>query len=332
MQSPLLVLHIGAGNHPEILNSKYRQVIRKALSQQQGSRDGKLVVLAAAEILDECPLVNSGYGSSLNISGNVNNDASFLAFEGSTMIRYNCLYNIDHNYPLRETVRLFDSIDALFDQKSLDSIGLVKPKVLDYTARHYVYQQLSGDVVNEPPPIHPSQQRFFDKYKNFLEADAHSVQDTIGLIHIDGPKTHLAASSGGNFLKLPGRVGCAAVVGAGVGYRAVDEFEVSCLCSGNGEDIILLNLANFMTTLVRADSGVDSVPGMVRQAWESIRTLSDKLYVGVVLVINDKVNGCKRLIYYHTTETFYFGYHYRNSKVVLSRLTGNYVVGEVILR
>lgn len=322
MSTPFLLIHIGAGKHLETNDQEYKQVIKRALSKNDV--DGIDSIKSASMILDEHKLVNSGFGSSPNMIGKISNDASILQYDHSQLIAYKCLHNINHNQPIREVIRVFNCIDKLFEIKQLNKIGLVKPRILDYSTRNYLYPEVGIEIPGDAEVLE-NQQNQFQLYSKALDLMKDEVQDTIGMIHICGA-TSLAASSGGNFLKLPGRVGCAGVVGAGTAFKVSGEIEISCLCSGNGEDIILLQLANLM--IDNWEIPPHEIDPMIRGKWQDIAKFSERLYIGAVLVVHNTTSGCINVIYYHTTETFYFGYNFKGTKIIQSKLNGNYIVGE----
>ncbi|GMF07440.1 unnamed protein product [Ambrosiozyma monospora] len=99
-----------------------------------------------------------------------------------------------------------------------------------------------------------------DELDDLVVPDA-IIQDTIGVCFIDTDTNTIitGCSSGGNLLKDHGRVGCSGVIGSGLfththqkpdgndnsngDQNQNNTVQISVMCSGNGEDIIQMNLA-----------------------------------------------------------------------------------------
>lgn len=325
MPSPLLIAHIGAGNHSKKNEKEYKKLIKLSLNPHT---DGIHAIIECSKVLDDSPLTNTGYGSSLNILGKISNDASILQFKDGKMSHFGVVNDINHKYPLFECIEMFKDIDELYINKKLKSIGLTKPKIIHYSAKRNIYEMLGKSYNQQECEIPEKEQKLFEIFqKGLLNTVDETVQDTVGIIHINDDITTIGTSSGGNFLKLPGRVGCAGVIGAGIDFKLKESQEVSCACSGNGEDIIMMKLANYMVT--EWDQDISTLNQALQSKWSNIHTDRSKLYVGVIIVIKEKDTNDIRIIYYHTTETFYFGFQYHSTKIITSRLDKEpYIVGE----
>lgn len=331
----LLVLHIGAGNHLLKQNEKYHALIKDALIQ---NNDSLKCISRSSSILEKSPLTNCGYGSSLNFNGEVSNEASFLQNVGGKITKYGSMHDIHSPCPISETIDIFNKIDLMYLEQKFDKIGITRPLILRHSIKSFVYQKLGLENEEESNLVLDNQNKKYEIYKQgFIDIPKEEVQDTIGLIHQVGDITSVAASSGGNFLKLPSRIGCAGIIGSGLGIKSNNELEVSCMCSGNGEDIILLNLSNLLINQLLQDPETNIHEFLIAESERVPLNIvingKPKLYVGVILLVNHKKDNYKQLIYYHTTESFYFGYRFKDKiKVIQSRNKGNYALGERILR
>lgn len=335
----LVIVHIGAGIHSEAKHEHYKKLIKRALLKTKSER----VLLEVSEKLEKSPLTNTGYGSSLNLVGSVQCDASFIFHDREyRKTEMGSMYNIANKYPIGEAVRCFEQLNRLYTE-GFKSFGLSRPLVFDHGQKQLLNKLTNTkEGVKVDSFISSKAQKIYDTYKvklmggndpqeNEVSAVRNEIQDTIGVIHITSKGTDVATSSGGNFFKFPGRIGCAGVLGAGIGYHQKGGISVSCMCSGNGEDIIAMNLANrvvdrmvscpsteYCETLVDIilQSSMDVSLAAVDNRNETI------IYVGVVCVLHDHTSGKKHLVYCHSTESFYFGFrsHNRAPEVVLSRL------------
>lgn len=347
----LLVVHIGAGKHSQSLDSQYKRTIRRSLLAT--NPDGMIAIHNCSKILDGYSRINSGYGSCLNIVGEPTNDVSFVQYTNDKVVKYFSCHNVVHNFPLQESIKLYNNIQLLY-QRDLGKLGLVRPNVIDYDCRSQVEARLGlegpeGDLA--PEVAIPTRQReLFDLFqRGFLtdvedteieeEAEDIEVQDTIGMIHrnTQTQTTTIAASSGGNFLKLPGRIGCAGIIGAGLGYRFTNTEDINCMCSGTGEDLIMLNMANYIiNNWIQGHMDIENFHHIIKLEADKylLNTSKDTIYMGAILTIHDKNTRQTRLIYYHTTETFYFGYNNNGDiKIVQSKIgSTNYVIGEYMIK
>lgn len=163
-----------------------------------------------------------------------------------------------------------------------------------------------------------------------------AVEDTVGYIEIfDTGNTTLTTSSGGNFYRVPGRASCAGILGSGIGYSCHENIEVSCMCSGNGDDIITMNLASYLTeSIAQTLSETDEWPQLgplletriMRKSQQVVKTAvgeqrQEITYVGVILIV--RCPTTTRLVFCHSTESFYFGFRLKGkSELVLSRNHG----------
>lgn len=341
--SKALIVHIGAGCHLHEKDVKYKKLISKALQSNNFVEAGK--------VLESSRLTNTGYGSSLDIQGEVRCDASYIVrdernLEGGSM------YNIDARYPISETMKCFAQLKVLYEER-WQNLGLSIPRVIDYKQKDFV-ASLCGCEVEMPEKkslISPRAKLIYDSYRPRLgdisipsKSDIDGVSDTIGLIEIEQDITKLASSSGGNFFKLPGRIGCAGILGGAIACRETEELRVSCTCSGNGDEIILLMLADAVcSALLNCTEPYDYAGFLVSKLKEGGSVLpesmsnSDRplqfLYVGAICLIQHKLNDTLRLVYCHSTESFFFGFRIGDQKeIILSRLDNSSQARQTFVR
>lgn len=309
----VVILHIGAGKHNEKQNNEYVRLMRKALKK------GDIVEINS--ILEHSSMTNTGYGSSLNILGEVEIDASYIKSDGEC----GALLGLQVDSPTKEMFRIFNKIDKRY----VGEESLSKPLSLHCSnLRRYM------DIPVHDHLVSPKSNKIYDMYKDRVfqyhgEAD---VNDTIGSIVIDMSlnRTTLATTSGGHFFKLPGRIGCAGIIGAAIYHEEIEGLQISCMCSGNGEQIIKNSLAQ---SIVKTISDMDEVEYGARLEKLILEKTPD-IYCGFIVVLR-RSNGRIQLLYGHTTETFYFGTRINDStRVILScaEQEGKLTFGEYKLR
>lgn len=338
----ITIIHIGAGNHSIYKTEKYKKLIKSTLVKPNNDS-----IFEKSEKLEKSNLTNTGYGSSLNIQGNVECDSSYLEISTFNHDRNGLsIFNIKDKYPITETNRILQKINRLYDKGTkFHNMGLTKPLILNHDSTHEIDRLLFDQRLNMPIDssktedlydpkllILSKSQRIYDSYMNSLNFDStlvsrnECVQDTIGLIEISELKTAIATSSGGNFFKLPGRIGCAGVIGCAIDNFENDDISISCMCSGNGEDIIRMSLAKRVTKFFEHYDGDEYVEDLVSLFKK------ENAYIGIIVIIRFSKSGQGRLIYCHSTESFYFGFKVNGKiEIVLSRLdkpVGKFIRGE----
>lgn len=313
-QNSILVVHVGAGRHAQASLPRLKRAIHAALSANDFRK--------SSQIIEECPLTNTGYGSSLTADGAVECDASFVEYSTQGRQQGSLVGITNQRYPITCTLDVYLYLEAVRgpDWKRR---GITPPTSLIYPLVRLLLskQPLSDNL------ILPRSRAIFDHYS---DAYRDNVGDTVGIIYNMGSSTQIAASSGGNFFKISGRVGCSGIVGAGLDHVRDTGVEISCLCSGNGEDIINTQLAAFvsasMIQSMREGTDIDhprSLETFIRNRAIQASPLASQglIYVGVIMLLNFE-DGSSYLTYCHSTESFMFGYSDRSQRkrVVVSHL------------
>lgn len=322
-----LVIHVGAGHHSFNSRDEYKRLIRSAL------RTGSL--LESSGIIEQSHLTNTGYGSALDRYGNASCDCTIaLSTEAGTDV-LSLLGIDDKTSPTTECIHIKNKLDEEFND--LKSLGLLKPASLQY---YHVKKSHGTDESSELAL--PAAKRLYLKYKDFPEPPQQPVQDTVGVINFDNELT-LSTSSGGTFLKFPGRVSCAGIYGSGLAIAETEGTRITCLCSGNGDDIIRMRLAGHIADILLRSAKDDDWPDfpaiMVSNTINQSKTVTLSardnnhnpiVYVGVIAVIQHE--GRTTLAYCHSTESFYFGFVNSNGEkeVVLSSQSDEAKIGHFV--
>lgn len=243
-------------------------------------------------ILEDSKYTNAGYGSELTDTGTVECDAQMITSVGNSprqvqasagavpMVRnpiklcsylicnqlqqYDPALNISYN-PLgvpnfivgEGALLLAKEIGVPYGSLTTDRALASRKK---YMA---ILNKVDGDIsVSEQPEI--------DRFT-----------DTIGIIVITEKSICVCSSSGGPVLKKSGRVGPAAIVGAGAAINA--DCSVAAVCSGFGEDITALGLAS-RAAQSQSLNELNIVTGIsqpaekkLKNGEESMKSLTDRL-------------------------------------------------------
>ncbi|OBA19204.1 N-terminal nucleophile aminohydrolase [Metschnikowia bicuspidata var. bicuspidata NRRL YB-4993] len=335
----ILVLHIGAGKHSIQQTRNYKKILRSAICASD--------LIQASRVVERSALTNTGFGSSVDRTCTATSDACLIEVSDGRIVNSLALLNIhDDAFPTTCVDKIARQLKQEYAAGSVDRcFGLSKPTILDYkTYKEYLdlskrkklkfYKRRKGNPEKSLPT---TEQTFV----------LPGIEDTVGFIEIaNSPKrtTRIASSSGGNFYRLPGRVSCAGTLGSGIGYSRYKDVEVSCMCSGNGDDIIAMNLAGYLSenmagTLGDSNEWPELGPllesHILRKSQLVVKTavnasVEEITYIGVVMVVRSP--DATRLVFCHSTESLYFAFRLRGkSELVLSRKdrpVGEFLSGE----
>ena len=180
----------------------------------------------AVNLLEDCPMLDSGRGSYLNVEGNVEMDAMIM--DGATLglgavaavqlVRYPISLARRVMTDSEHTLLVADGAAAFADRIGFPRCALEELLVGDELARYLASKQGMAEalpvVVPEPGPI----------------------GDTVGAVAIDQWGNIAAATStGGTRKKLPGRVGDSPLVGSGA---YADNWTAGVSATGYGEKLM----------------------------------------------------------------------------------------------
>ena len=195
--------------------------------------------IAAVSFMEESGLFNCGRGACLTAEGDVELDAAVMTgkgLAGAGIGNVTCTYA-----PV---------VLARWIMENTDHVLVVGDRVADYA-------RLAGMRTEKVEPSEAAQKRFALLRKDKKFADAFRMVkrfrtgDTVGAVAVgtDGVPAG-AVSTGGRWMKLPGRVGDSAILGAGI---FADEKLGAACATGTGEEIIRCALTLRACEFMKAD-------------------------------------------------------------------------------
>lgn len=240
---------------------------RAALAGYQALSRGILdAVEEAVVVLEDDPLFNAGYGSVLNRDGEVEMDAAIM--DGTTG-RCGAVAAIKE---VRNPVRV-----ARMVMEETPHVLLAGEGALKFARRRGF------------PPFDPVVDVQRDSWEKAVAALARGDEfrfsaftglpkacDTVGAVAVHNGGTAAASSTGGSFLKLPGRVGDTPVIGGGI-YASPHG---AVVCTGLGEAFIGCAGAAWTVNLLAQGVGVQEA------AMAAIRRLGKTKATGGILVVD----------------------------------------------
>jgi len=230
----VLAVHGGAGRwstDPETIKA-VKKVLEDALREgfkYYKSGSSLDMVVAAIEVMESSGVFNAGVGSTVDLAGSVSMDAGVM-YRGKAgavaYVRYPKNPIKLARFILEKTEHIIlagDAADQLAKKLGLDKHPGPAQKVLE-RYREFLEKVKRGEAIDNP-------------YKRAIQLWL-SLGDTVGAVALDSNGDLSAGvSTGGVFLKMPGRVGDSPIPGAGFYANECG----AAAATGVGEFIILTN-------------------------------------------------------------------------------------------
>lgn len=224
---PSIIVHGGAGSGKyRKTDSRFGGLVRAVEAGLDAMKKGSGLdgAVAAVGFMEESGLFNCGRGACLTSEGEVELDAAVMTGKGhggAGVGDVTCTY---------EPVKL-----ARWMMENTEHVLMVGERMADYA-------RLAGLKVEKLKPSEASSERFAVLKEDAKSAGAVGMVkrfrtgDTVGAVAVGTDGVPAAAvSTGGRWMKLPGRVGDSAILGAGV---FADEKLGAACATGTGEEII----------------------------------------------------------------------------------------------
>ncbi|KAK7505412.1 hypothetical protein BaRGS_00003157 [Batillaria attramentaria] len=369
-----VAVHAGAGYHSADKEPDYKMICKKACMQAMAVLNEKKSASEAAtravSVLEDADLTNAGRGSSLTMAGTVECDASLMDGSSSLFGAVGCISGVVN--PVKIAHQLL-----VRQRDSCLSHGRIPPSVLVGDGARQWAEHQGFAVSEHHKLVTEKTKQLHNKYKRRIERDqshdskkvkvdnddifengasphtgqiqstkevqapaedTSSVHDTVGAVCVDcDGHIAAAASSGGIWLKQPGRLGPAAMYGAGCWAQDPNSGNpgIAVITSGCGEHIMRTLLAKtcaeHVKTADNASQGLSSCFQSQFLASNFLRNIESKLG-GAVALKKTEIDGVSEveLVWGHTTESMAVGYMSGNNhkpKTLISRLAGGCLPG-----
>uniref|UniRef100_A0A8C2KCU0 Threonine aspartase 1 n=1 Tax=Cyprinus carpio TaxID=7962 RepID=A0A8C2KCU0_CYPCA len=349
----------GAGYHSESKAKEYKHVCKRACQRAVDRlRAGGLAleaVTAALMELEDSPFTNAGTGSNLNLSGEIECDASIMDGKSLNYGAVGALSGIKN--PVLVARRLLSET-----QKGKLSAGRIPPCFLvgkgaeQWAISHGIPAcptekmttkfSLSGYKRNKRK-MELAEQVETKRKRQSCEENNSACLDTVGVVVVDREGNVAAAvSSGGLAMKHPGRVGQAAHYGCGCwaeNARDVSLYSTAVSTSGSGEHLIRTMLARECSTAMQAENAHQALLEAMQNKFISSPFLAgEDCVLGGVIVLRCCTCGeaqrsediqalLVEFLWSHTTESMCVGYmsaQDSKARTHISRLPPGAVAGQ----
>jgi beta-aspartyl-peptidase (threonine type) len=245
----VVLVHGGCGPRPSIVPPEQKEWLKKAAEAGLKGRTAVDIVERAARVLEDCPLFNAGTGSVLTLDGRCEMDAAIMSGD----LRAGAVGGISGvRNPVSVARRVMDATDhhLLVGEGATKFARLAgfppyDPRTPQRRARWraVVAKIRAGVKVGEG--------RFWTRtsewLRRYLAPEERAAHSTIGAVARDAKgRLAVATSTGGIWLKLPGRVGDTPILGGGTYANAFGAVSAT----GHGEGILRLGLAKIACDLM----------------------------------------------------------------------------------
>ncbi|XP_061914467.1 threonine aspartase 1 [Entelurus aequoreus] len=360
-----VLVHAGAGYHSESKAKEYKHVCKRACQQAvEQLKAGALAVEAVAAALvelEDSPFTNAGMGSNLNLSGEIECDASVM--DGKSL-QYGAVGAISGiKNPIMVANRLLSEA-----QKGKLSAGRIPPCFLvgrgahDWAVGHGVPPCLSEKMTTKfslsaykrnkrkmelAEKMDTGRNHTKKRRQSSGNENGSGILDTVGAIVVDMQGNVAAAvSSGGLAMKHPGRVGQAAHYGCGCWAENacnMNPYATAVSTSGCGEHLIRTMLARECSAAMQSkDAHQALLEAMQNKFISSPFLASEDRVLGGVIVLrccrcvepqpSSNIQGALVEFHWsHTTESMCIGYmsaQDSKAKTHISRLPPGTVPGQ----
>ena len=276
---PVIIVHGGAGDWPSKLHERGLKGVRKAadrgfriLSTGGSALDA---VEAAIVSLEDNPVFNAGRGSTLNLKGEIETDAAIM--DGRTLRGASVALLRDIKNPIKAARLVFEKTGHVLiagpaARELAIANGLAKAN-LRVSSRVKAWKEgLRKLESNRFSYLSRTSPKII---QHFLAESS----DTVGALCLDnGGNLAAACSTGGVSLKLPGRIGDGAILGAGL---YADNSSGAATATGIGEQAMRLVISKAACDLMKREDALSAATKVIRHS-------TKKLGVGMGILTLDR--------------------------------------------
>lgn len=268
-----IAIHCGAGYHSKKKSENYNNLAKRAcqaaIEALRSGRTAREAVVLAITCLEDDTITNAGNGSNLTFAGDVECDASMMCGKTLNFGAIGAVSQVKNPIKLaHELLKYQEEVESnlmgrippnmlcgkgarkFAKERNLEVVGSQELISEDMFRQHCKYtkaytKELKKYQENSNPPAKKQRVDSPTIFKpNDSNQDQSVLHDTVGAVCIDCYGDVVAGvSSGGILIKQPGRVGQAAVYGAGCWADKKNEDCIAISTTGSGESLTKTLLA-----------------------------------------------------------------------------------------
>lgn len=247
-KKPIILVHGGAGSFSRRDLKEYKSCLKDAVTNgYKVLRSGSAVegVIEAVKIMEDCGHMNAGIGSVLNLHGYVEMDAGIMDGKAMRAAGVALVRKIKNPILLAKVIMEHtdhvllagDFAEKLGEKLGLKTYDIVPREDMKRKYNELYLKLLKGDI------------KYLRRISKLVKKHKDIAYGTVGAVALDKEgRLAAATSTGGYWLKLPGRIGDTPIVGAGF-YADKDAAASS---TGIGEYILIAGLCRKAVELVKA--------------------------------------------------------------------------------
>ena len=284
LRKPGIAVHGGAGEWS--LDSEGEKRVSRGLEEALESGFSILInggssvdaVTEAVSVLEDSGIFNAGSGSALNSKGYGELDAGIM--DGTTMSS-GAVAAVRIKNPVKLARAIMDKTFHVLlccdgAETLAGALGIAIDLFRPGDAQLKRYRYMISRIWDEEVPGYVKAHR--EIIERILKTEGHG---TVGAVAIDGEgRLAAATSTGGVWLKLPGRVGDTPIPGAG--FYA--DQSVACSATGIGETIMTLSLCRSIALASRFMGSVSSAIAYSFEELESLPRYRGYAHAGVIVI------------------------------------------------
>nr|CDS33408.1 threonine aspartase 1 [Hymenolepis microstoma] len=273
-----VIVHVGAGFHSKTKDLLYKKLCEDAcnaavhvLSDFSSNHAALNAVVAAVSVLENSSLTNAGFGSCLNIDGQVECDAGIMC--GKCLL----FTSVGGVSCVRNPIEIPKHLLLRHLNEPHSSVGRVKPLSLCGEGAKQWASEIGIPLVPSDSLVSNEARSKWRKYCSLLDESRSMSRvhfkrprlDTVGAVCLDSLGNICAAtSSGGIPLKVAGRIGQATVYGCGSWAEVTPDISVGCVTSGTGEQLIKTQLAQRIASEILKQNDKQSLSDIVDSTFQ----------------------------------------------------------------
>uniref|UniRef100_A0A914PS57 Uncharacterized protein n=1 Tax=Panagrolaimus davidi TaxID=227884 RepID=A0A914PS57_9BILA len=263
--------------------------------------------------LENDPLVNCGFGSSLTVNGRVECEAGYMCSEKHAFGAVGAVSNTRHPVLAAKYLATKYLSESMF--------ALIPPQVVVGTGADLLVSELNLPSVGNSELKSALAIKGFENAKKAMEelnpADTQMEEkmDTVGSVYVsENGRAEACVSSGGIVLKHDGRLGHSTMFGSAIWAEERDSRSISISVSGCGEVLTRLHFAEALANFVFLSSDNDMLPCIVskffREAFISSPIIShfpmERRIVGGLIILRQ--GRMQELVAFHNSSKFSFAF------------------------